>query len=192
MSAFTSWTQFFKNIPVGLIAFVLIYSSMFTKEYQSGTLVLVLTKGLQRYKVVVGKTVLIFGMWTFCYWLCFAVTYGYNSYFWDNSIVEGIFLAAAFWWLFGVWVIALIVLFSAVSRNSTGVLLGVGGTVLVAYLAGIFPQIEKYTPVILMNASLILANGTGVEFYIKAVAVTAVLAVISIAVSIPIINKKQI
>ena len=42
VDALTSWTQFFKNIPIGLIAFVLIYSNTFTKEYQSGTLVLML------------------------------------------------------------------------------------------------------------------------------------------------------
>ena len=55
VDAMTSWTQFFKNIPIGLIAFVLICSNTFTKEYQSGTLVLVLTKGLARYKVVAAK-----------------------------------------------------------------------------------------------------------------------------------------
>ena len=48
VDALTSWTQFFKNLPVALIAFVLIFSDIFTKEYKSGTLLLVLTKGLSR------------------------------------------------------------------------------------------------------------------------------------------------
>lgn len=34
VDAMTSWTQFFKNIPIALIAFVLIFSDIFTKEYQ--------------------------------------------------------------------------------------------------------------------------------------------------------------
>lgn len=51
VDALTSWTQFFKNIPIALIAFVLIFSDIFTKEYKSGTLLLVLTKGLSRYKL---------------------------------------------------------------------------------------------------------------------------------------------
>ena len=46
ITAMDSWTQFFKNIPIGLIAFVLIESSILTKEYSSGTLILSLTKGL--------------------------------------------------------------------------------------------------------------------------------------------------
>ena len=59
VSAMDSWVQFFKNMPLGLIVFVLLQSSLFTKEYQSGTLVLSLTKGLERFKVVVSKTVVL-------------------------------------------------------------------------------------------------------------------------------------
>ena len=51
VDAMTSWTQFLKNIPMALMAFVLLCSNLFSKEYQSGTLVLILTKGLARYKV---------------------------------------------------------------------------------------------------------------------------------------------
>ena len=55
VDALTSWTQFFKNIPMALIAFVLVYGGIFTKEYESGTLILVLTKGISRYKVLLAK-----------------------------------------------------------------------------------------------------------------------------------------
>lgn len=81
----------FKNIPIALIAFVLIFSDIFTKEYKSGTLLLVLTKGLSRYKVVLAKTVLLLSIWTVGYEICFTITYGYNEYFWDNSIANNLF-----------------------------------------------------------------------------------------------------
>ena len=55
VSAMDSWVQFFKNIPIGLIVFILLQSSIFTREYQTGTLVLVLTKGIERYKVAASK-----------------------------------------------------------------------------------------------------------------------------------------
>ena len=32
VNALTSWTQFFKNIPIALIVFVFLYSGIFTKE----------------------------------------------------------------------------------------------------------------------------------------------------------------
>ena len=79
VSAMDSWVQFYKNIPMGLIAFVLLESSIFTKEYTSGTLVLSLTKGLERYKVVISKTVVLTVLWSLGYWLCFGITYGYNA-----------------------------------------------------------------------------------------------------------------
>ena len=69
VSAMDSWVQFFKNIPIGLIAFVLLQSSIFTKEYGSGTLVLSLTKGLARFKVVISKTAVLAVLWTLGYWL---------------------------------------------------------------------------------------------------------------------------
>ena len=79
VDALTSWTQFFKNIPIALIAFVLIFSDTFTKEYKSGTLLLILTKGLSRYKVVLAKAVLLLSLWTVGYGICFAITYS-NAY----------------------------------------------------------------------------------------------------------------
>ncbi|MBR4933213.1 MAG: ABC transporter permease subunit, partial [Clostridia bacterium] len=90
VTALDSWVQFFKNIPMALIVFVLIESSIFTKEYSSGTLVLSLTKGLERYKVVLAKATVMYSLWTAFYFICFGITYVYNAYFWDNSIAQSL------------------------------------------------------------------------------------------------------
>lgn len=192
VDAMTSWTQFFKNIPMALIAFVLIFSDIFTKEYRSGTLLLVLTKGLARYKVVLAKTLLLLSLWTFGYGICFAITYGYNAYFWDNGIVYNLFTAAAVRWLFGVWVICLIVLFSSLLQNNTGVSLCAGGAVLLAYLFGVIPKAKVYSPAMLMDTASLLIGAEGMDAYIKAIIIAAVSAVICISVSIPVMNKKQL
>lgn len=192
VDAMTSWAQFFKNIPVAIIAFVLIFSDIFTKEYRTGTLLLVLTKGLSRYKVVLAKTVLLLSLWTVGYSLCFAITYGYNAYFWDNSIAHNLFFSTAIWWLFGVWVICLIALFSTLLQNNTGVSLSVGGAVLLAYLLSMIPKVKSYLPTMLMDTNSLLAGAEGADAYIKAIIVTAVSCVICIAVSIPVMNKKQL
>ena len=123
-----------------------LYSGIFTKEYETNTLILILTKGLSRYKVVFAKFFVMFTMWTIGYLLCFAVTYGYNAFFWDNSIAVGLLPAMVHWWLFGVWIIGLIVLFSVLVKSYTGVLLGTGGSVLGVYLISFFPKAWKYTP----------------------------------------------
>lgn len=123
IDAMTSWTQFFKNVPLGLIAFVLISGNLFTKEYSDGTLILVLTKGLNRYKVIVAKTVMLLLTWSVSYWMCFGITYGYNEYFWDNSVAYNLIETVTLLWVLGIFAVALIVLFSTLSQNGTGVLL---------------------------------------------------------------------
>ena len=192
VDAMDSWTQFFKNVPIALIAFVLIFSDIFTKEYRTGTLLLVLTKGLSRYKVVLAKTVLLLSLWTFGYALCFAITYGYNAYFWDNSIAENLFSSASMWWLFGVWVTCLIVLFSSLLQNNTGVSLCAGGAVMLLYLLRMIPKVKEYSPTMLMDANPLLAGAEGMDAYTKAIIVTVVSGVACIAVSIPVMNKKQL
>lgn len=192
VDAMTSWMQFFKNIPMALIAFLLLYSDLFTKEYQSGTLLLMLTKGLPRYKAVLAKTGLLFSVWTLCYFLCFAVTYGYNAYFWDNSIANNLFPAAAFWWLFGVWLISLLVLFSSLLQNSAGVVLCIGGSVVMLYLVSFLPWMKSYMPLSLLDSASLLAGMKGAAEYIGSVAVTAILGIVCVAASLFAIGRKNI
>lgn len=192
VDALVSWLQFFKNIPIALIAFILIYSNTFTREYQSGTLVLMLTKGLSRSKVVLAKTALMLSVWTICYWLCFGITYGYNAWFWDNDIAQNLFGAIGYLWLFGIWIICMTVFFSAVFSNTAGVLCGTGGTALAAYLLGIFPRVQEYTPAKLLNASVLLSGAAEGTMYGKSAAVTVILCVTTILGGIAVINRRQI
>ncbi len=192
VNALTSWTQFFKNIPMALIAFVLLYSGIFTKEYESGTLVLVLTKGLARYKTVLSKSAVMLMLWTLGYWFCFAITYAYNAYFWDNSIAVGLMPATVNWWLFGLWVICLTVLFSTVFKGYSGVLLGTGVCVLLVYLLSLFPNVGDYTPTSLMNSAALLVGTEKEETYVKAIFTAVLTSILALASSIPIFNKKQL
>lgn len=192
VDAMTSWVQFFKNIPMALIAFVLIYSSIFTREYESGTLVLMLTKGLARYKVLLAKAALLLSLWTLGYFLCFGVTYVYNDYFWDNSVAKNLLPAVAGWYFYGIWVLCLTVLFSVVSKSSSGVLLGAGAGALGAYLITLLPKAKPYSPAVLTENAGLLAGAQSADTLTKAFIVTAVLCAAFIAVSIPIFNKKEI
>ena len=192
VSALDSWVQFFKNMPMGLIAFVLPESNIFTKEYTSGTLVLSLTKGLERYKVVVSKTVVLTVLWSICYWMCFGITYGYNAYFWDNSIAQNLIFSASCWWLFSVMVVALMVLFSVVAKSNTGVLLGTGGVILVSYLISLLPKCSKYLPTFLTDGNSLIYGLAETKTYMPSLVIAIAIGVICFAISIPIFNKKQL
>lgn len=192
ISAMDSWAQFFKNMPMGLIAFVLLESSIFTREYQTGTLVLSLTKGLERYKVVVSKTIVLAGLWTVCYWLCFVITYGYNAYFWDNSVAHNMMFSMVCWWLFGLWIISLMILFSTVLNANTGVLLATGGIVFISYLLGLLPKTRKYLPTLLADGNSLIYGTVDAETYIMPLILTIVLSLVCISMSILAFHKKQL
>lgn len=192
VDAMTSWTQFFKNIPMGLIAFVLLQSSIFTKEYQSGTLVPALTKGLDRYKVVLSKTAVLTVLWSVAYWLCFAITYGYNEFFWDNAIAHNLAFSVTCWWLLGLLAVMLTILFSSAAKSNTMVLAGTGGVFVTAYCIGLFPKVKEYSPSMLMGAASLLYGSEDAGAYAAAVTVTAVLCVLCLGMSVPVFNKKRI
>lgn len=192
VDAMDSWTQFYKNIPIGLIAFGLMQSSLFTKEYQSGTLVLTLTKGLERYKVVLAKTAVLLGLWSVYYWMCYSVTYCYNDIYWENSIASHLGFAALCWWLVGILVIAFMVLFSVLMDSNTAVLGCTGGVFLVIYLLGLLPKVKEYMPAMLMSSSALLTGGIEVNAYVKAMIVTVIMCIGFIALSIPVMNKRKV
>ena len=192
VDAMTSWTQFYKNVPMALIAFVLLQSNIFSKEYQSGTLILALTKGLERYKVVLAKTIVLISTWTAGYWLCYGVTYAYNAYFWDNSIASHLGIAALYWWLIGIWVIALMTLFSVISGSNSGVLLGTGGIFFAVYLLSLIPKLKEYIPTQLMNGMNLLMKATEPGDYTKALIVAGVSMIVSFMISIPLFNKRRL
>ncbi len=192
VSAMDSWVQFFKNMPIGLIAFVLLQGAIFAGEYSSGTLVLSLTKGRERFKVVISKAGVLCAIWSLGYWLCFGITYLYNSYFWDNSVAQNLLLSVVCWWLFGVFVVSLMTLFSTISTSSTGVFLGTGAIVLVSYIVGLLPKANKYLPTLLTAGNSLIFDMAQSKEYIASIIVTAIATVFCFSVSVPIFNKKHL
>lgn len=192
VDAMTSWVQFFKNIPMGLIVFVLMEGSIFTKEYQTGTLILALTKGLKRRNVVFAKTTVLFVLWSAFYWLCYGITYGYNAYFWDNAVAKNLGFSAICWWMFGLMVMAVMVLFSTIASNSSGVLLGTGAAVMVPYFISLLPKLARYFPSMLMDGNSLIYAVKEPKDYMTAMVITVVVTMVAIVMSVPLLNKKKI
>ncbi len=192
INAMTSWTQFYKNIPIALLIFLLLVSSTLTSEYQKGTLINIITKGLARWKIFISKTLVIFLLWTIEFWLCFWITYGYNNYFWDNKIASHLFFSAFCYYLAGIWFISLLFLMSALFQTNSIVLLISGAVFLLFYFASFFSDIKKYLPVTLLNSSYLLAGNNNISEYSFAIIFTLLLLIINIGVGIIIFNKREI
>ncbi|MCI8483124.1 MAG: ABC transporter permease subunit [Lachnospiraceae bacterium] len=192
VSALTSWMQFYKNIPIALIVFLLLFSSILTEEYQKGTLIQMVTKGAKRWKMIGAKYMTMAVFWTFGYLVMFAVTYGYNEYFWDNSTVSHVVLSAMGCYITGMWLISLIIFWSAVFSTSSFVLLAAGGVFFLCYLAGMIPELHSYLPLYLMETSDLLIKGGKFSEYVPSLLLTAGWSVVNLAGSVFCFNRKRL
>ena len=135
---------------------VLPCSGSFTSEYQKGTLVLVVTRGLSRKKTAAAKMILLSGLWTGLYMLCLGISCGYNLYFWGNGTVSFWLPGALCFWLFGLWVLGWLVFFSTVAETGTQVLFGTGAVAAGVYVLGLFPALGRILPTKLMGGLALL------------------------------------
>ncbi len=192
VTALTSWEQYYKNMSMEFIVIVVMFCGILTSEYQKGTLINMLTKGLTRWKVIAAKSIALLVSWTLCYWLCFGITFGYNAYFWDNSIAKHIVFAAVCSYLFGIWLISLIMLCSAFINSGSAVLLTTGVIYAVVSMLSMIPSISDYLPTKLTSGMALLTGNANVSDYTIAIVVTLVMVVAAGTITIIGFNKKKI
>lgn len=192
VDALTSWTQFFKNMPVLLIVFVVMFSGILTAEYQKGTLINVITKGLKRWKILISKLLIMFVIWTVGYLITFGITYGYNAYFWDNHIVQNLLFAAFGYYLVGLWLISIVLLASAVLKSASAVTLFVGAACIISYLLSFLPVFREYVPTFLLNSNELLMGVLDSSQCIAAVGITVFLTALNGILSILFFDKRMI
>ncbi|MBQ3599931.1 MAG: ABC transporter permease subunit [Lachnospiraceae bacterium] len=191
VDAMTSWTQYYKNITMPLIVFLLMFSGILTVEYQKKTLINMVTKGLSRWKIILSKTSTLLLLWTLVYWLHYGVTYGYNAYFWDNGIAKNIGFAAFCIYILGVWLLSLVLFVSVLASSSAGVLLGTAAVFGICYFIGMLTKIKEYLPTQLMNAGELLGGIGNIDGYYWAIVVCMVWAVLNIGGAVLLFNRKN-
>jgi len=193
-TAVDSFAQFFKNVgQLGLIVLVIVFCGIMANEFSKGTLINILTKGMKRSTVILSKFTMATVIWTVSYLLCFAVTYAYTAYYFTIEHISNAFLAFFSMWLFGVFLITLVILGGVLFKNIYGSLLLAGGVVIVMTIVNVAPKLQKYNPITLSgdNMQLIMAQKAAADF-IPAVIVCSVLTAVSVIASIIIFNKKQL
>ena len=110
-----SWTQFYKNLTqIGLIVIALVFSGTVSNEISKGTLINLVTKGLRRWSVIVGKMISLILQWTLCLLLTFLVTWGYTAYYFPDNKSPYLLQAAFPLWLFGLLLLGIIVCSSTI------------------------------------------------------------------------------
>lgn len=192
VDAMTAWTQYFKNLFMEYVLVLALFCGTLTAECQSGALVPLLAKGLPRWKVVAAKFLVLLACWSVCYYLTFGVTFGYSAYFWDNSVVRHLGLAAFCSYFLGVWLLSLVLLFSAFLKSGISVLLATGVVYGASYALGTFPALAPYLPARLDAAFSLLGGGLAPGDFTASLAVTAALSALALVLAVFGFQRKQL
>lgn len=193
-SEIDSWTQFFKNISqIGMFGLAIILSTQMANEFQKGTLINLLSKGLPRYQVVLSKIFYNFILWFIAYSCSFILTYFYTKYFFGISFPIGnILMAALLPFIFGLFLISLEILAGVISGNVIGTLILTTAGIVIQLILSIRDEIVKYMPIALIGKPVNLIKGIGYDDYYVPIITGGILIIICIVISIAVINKKQI
>lgn len=192
VDAMSSWAQFYKNIPIALIIFLFMFSGILTAEYHKGTLVNMITKGMDRWKILMSKLFVMLFFWTAGYWVCYGITYLYNAWFWDNKKASYLLFSAFCFYLIGIWIISLIVCFSVFFENNSAVLIAIACSFFLVYLIGFIQKVKKFLPIKLFDSADLLSGTREASEYLYAIAVLILLAIVNIITAVIQFNKKNI
>ena len=193
-SEIDSWTQFFKNISqIGMFGLAIILSTQMANEFQKGTLINLLSKGLPRYQVVLSKIFYNFILWFIAYFCSFILTYFYTKYFFGISFpIRNILMAALLPFVFGLFLISLEILAGVISGNVIGTLILTTLGIVIQLILSIRDEVVKYMPIALIGKPVNLIKGIGYDDYYVPIITGSILLILCIVISIAVINKKQI
>lgn len=193
-SAIDSWTQFFKNITqMGLIVTVVVFSGILSTELSRGTLINMLTKGLSRDTVILSKFTSMLILWTVSYAAAFAVTWGYTVYLFPDKGISNLVFSVFCLWVFGIFLLSLMIFASTLIRSSYGCLLVTGLVAAALMILQIVPEFKKYNPLSLAADNVpLLANSIEVSSLFYALAVTGFCILVLITASVLVFRKQKL
>lgn len=194
VSAIDSYTQFFSNMnQMGLVIMVLVMGNLLTGEFSRNTLVNLVTKGLKRHNIIIVKSIFSILVWTVAFFLAALITYLYTIYYWDETI-NHLLLSYGMTWLFGVFLISLIMFASSIFRSSfLGVLISVLAVVIIMMIVSIHPTIAEYLPQHLINSNMaVLTEEIMPGDMLQSVIVTMISTVVLFIVSVSLFNNTEI
>lgn len=192
VTSITAWTQYFKNLLMEYILILAMFSGVFAQEYQSGTLINLLTKGVSRGKVALSKLITVLLSWSVCYWLAFGVSLGYTAYFWVNALPGGIWLAAICAYVLGIWFFTLEMAFASTLPNGMYALLLTGGVFAACYALGMVLALARLLPPRLGEGLSLLTGDMQPSDFLPALWIALALSAVQSALCMVGIRKKQL
>lgn len=189
-----AWAQFFKNISqMGVVVLLLIFAGTLSQEFSKGTLTLPLSKGLSRGAVIGAKFFTAAVTWTAGYALAALTSCGYTQYLFGRYAEPRLFFSLFCLWLFGIFLLAVLLLASTAVPGSYGGLLLTAAVLGILLVAGAFPRLQKWDPVTLASQnSAVLASAKAAGDLTAAVWVTLIASACCLVAALLVFRRKNI
>ena len=195
-SALDSWAQFFKNTQqMGVIVLVLVFSGVVSTEVSRGTLINLLTKGLSRQAVILAKYSAMLFVWSVSVVLSAALTWVYTIYLFpqDQVSVGYLLFAISCMWLFGAFLLAILLSSAALVNGNYGSLLLTGLVLVLLMVVNIIPGAQEYNPIFLAAANMELATGKiDPSSVYTVVGITGIISLVLITLAFMVFSKKRL
>jgi len=192
--ALDAYAQLFKNLSqMGMLVVLLVFSGMLSAEITKGTLINMLTKGLSRSAVIVSKFTVSLAAWTVSLLIAFVTTYGYTFYLFGSGNQPNLLFSLFCLWLFGAFLLSLILLSSSFTPGNFGGLALTAVLVVLMMILDVFPKLHQFNPIALASVNVALLAGTvKVSEVTPIVFITVILIVLSLAGSMLIFRKRRL
>jgi ABC-2 type transport system permease protein len=189
-----AYGQFFKNCTqMGILALLLVFGSTLSNELLRGTLINILAKGLPRHTVILSKFLAAVILWSLSLSIAAFVNYGYTVYLFKESGVRNLVFSIFCLWLFGCFVLALVLLSSAIVAGNFGGLIVTALCIVVMFIIDLFPDSSKYNPITLASENMALLSGEQtVSGLTVTVMITGGLLIFSLVGAIVFFQKKSL
>lgn len=189
-----AYSQFFKNMSqMGVLVLLLVFGGMLSNELMRGTLVNMLAKGLRRYTVILSKFTAATALWSVGYLLAIVTTYGYTVYLFPGAGVPNLAFSLFCLWIFGCFLLSLILLSSTLAEGNFGGLILSGAALVLMLMLNILPKAEEYNPITLASKNVALLSGEQeVSGLLPAVGITVLMTVVCLVIAMLLFRKKRL
>lgn len=189
-----SWMQFYKNInQMGVYLFAIIFSGVVNQEVSKGTLVPLVTKGLKRRIILLSKAIMLYIQWGFSVLVSFGITYGYTWYYFPDNQSPYPWLAMLPLFIFGLFLVSLILLASTMTKSSFEALLIMVSVMIIGYVANLFEVVKNWNPLSLIgqNVAILTDRAVFVDL-LPSMMLTIALSVLFVLCSLMIFRNKKL
>jgi len=188
-----SYAQLYGNLTqIGIIALVMLYMSVILREKRTGTIDLMMAKGLTPGIFVLSKYAVAAVITLLTLFVAVFISYGYTWVLFEYAgRIGDVMLGAVAFGVFLLMILAVTFLWSAVA-NSTAVsaVMGLVSFFVIAIL-GSLPVVGRFVPAGLTSYGAVLSAGGGQERMGVYIAVAAAIAVVCLWLAVRVIKKRE-